>query len=199
MHTLYCNLPWPLVLVGLLQKAALWMTYIGIEDEETVCLDWCGQFNTGGLELCSPIPQNFDFGLCRKYQYVRVKLWPHAVSRNVMKLAEKAKEVILDTSGLGSTGLNIFLNNWLENGCDGLKFLSIRMGEYQEAEALNGIRDRVLDTEEEVNYKCYTGEFYRLSPGKRLRRDDGVIASFYYDRTTRILNFGVVDIPYCSD
>uniref|UniRef100_A0A1I7UZJ1 FBA_2 domain-containing protein n=1 Tax=Caenorhabditis tropicalis TaxID=1561998 RepID=A0A1I7UZJ1_9PELO len=149
---------------------------------------------TKGLSFCHRLPKDYDFALKWNYEYVRVEKWKCQELEDVLKIVRRSKEVILDESRLVSKNVNDLFNHWLENRIDGLKFLSIRMKSYVEFVTFEGIENRITDTTEEVNYKSYTGELYQLSPGKCVRRDDGVIASFSYDPTTRIFNFGVVNV-----
>uniref|UniRef100_A0A1I7T0G9 BAH domain-containing protein n=2 Tax=Caenorhabditis tropicalis TaxID=1561998 RepID=A0A1I7T0G9_9PELO len=113
---------------------------------------------------------------------------------NILHLAERSKELILDKSVIYSYSLNTFVKYWLDHRIDNLKFLTIRMRWFAEASIFNGIESRITETTEVVNYRSYTGELYRLSPGKRLRRGDGVIASLCYNPRTDTLNFGVVAV-----
>uniref|UniRef100_A0A1I7TNX8 F-box domain-containing protein n=1 Tax=Caenorhabditis tropicalis TaxID=1561998 RepID=A0A1I7TNX8_9PELO len=192
IHTLYCNSPYSLVFLK--YRAPVRMTYSGGED----CNAYWNLFSyemeraakTGGLQLRHSLPAGYDFTLTRDYIYIRMERAHFARYDDVLKLAEKSREVILDESGLLSEGLNTIFNCWLEHRIDGLKFLSIRMRSYSEFSVFKGIEHRITDTTDGVKFKSYTRESYRLSPGKHLRRDDGVIALFTYDPTTRILNFG---------
>uniref|UniRef100_A0A1I7UZJ9 FBA_2 domain-containing protein n=1 Tax=Caenorhabditis tropicalis TaxID=1561998 RepID=A0A1I7UZJ9_9PELO len=194
IDTLYCINPYSMDFLE--DKAPLRMTYSGGEDcniyWDLVSYELNGAGKTGGLQLCTPLPEDYDFILTREYEYIRIERAQFARSDDVLKLAEKSKEVIFDESLLLSKGLNTIFNCWLQHLIDGLKFLSIRLRSYREFSAFNGIEHRITDTTEEVNYKSYTGELYRLSPGKRLRRDDGVIALFLYDPNTQMINFGVL-------
>uniref|UniRef100_A0A1I7UZJ7 F-box domain-containing protein n=1 Tax=Caenorhabditis tropicalis TaxID=1561998 RepID=A0A1I7UZJ7_9PELO len=195
---LYCNSPWMMSCIGLQNSGSLWMTYAGGDEcEEFVKLsdyELETSIKTGGLQLCSYLSKDYNFALTREYEYVRVERAPEARSYDVLDVAVRSKEVVFDQSDLVSKSLNNIFKIWLENRIDRLKFLSIRMKSYKEFLAFIGMEHRISDTTEEVNYKSYTGELYQLSPGKRLRRDDGVIASFSYDPNTQILNFGVVDV-----
>uniref|UniRef100_A0A1I7UD38 FBA_2 domain-containing protein n=1 Tax=Caenorhabditis tropicalis TaxID=1561998 RepID=A0A1I7UD38_9PELO len=196
IHTLYCNHPCYKVFVMLKYSESLRMTYVvrakgqplyALKDYELE-----ESAKTNGLQLCSFLPRGYDFTLKRDYDYIRVEKAMYASLESVLQLSERSKEVILDDSILISKGLNNFFNHWLQKRIDGLKFLSIRMEAYREFSVYKGIEQRISDATEEINYKSYTGDLYRLSPGKYLRRDDGVIASFFYNPSTRILNFGVV-------
>uniref|UniRef100_A0A1I7UZJ3 F-box domain-containing protein n=1 Tax=Caenorhabditis tropicalis TaxID=1561998 RepID=A0A1I7UZJ3_9PELO len=194
IDTLYCNSPYSMAFLK--NKAPLRMTYSGGVDCNVywnlVSYECEKSAKTGGLQLCTRLPEDYDFTLTREYEYVRIERAQFARSDDVLKLAEKSREVIFDRSELLPQGLNIIFNNWLEHRIDYLKLLSIRMRSYTEFLAFKGMEHKITDTTDGVNYKSFTGELYRLSPGKRLRRDDGVIASFYYDPTTRIFNFGVL-------
>uniref|UniRef100_A0A1I7TYF3 F-box domain-containing protein n=1 Tax=Caenorhabditis tropicalis TaxID=1561998 RepID=A0A1I7TYF3_9PELO len=194
IETLYCNNPYSMAFLK--YKAPIRMTYSGGEDcngyWKLVSYEKEHSAKTGGLQLRHWLPEGYDFTLTREYEYVRMEKAHFGRSDDVLKLAEKSKEVVIDKSGLFSKGLNTILNYWLEHRIDGLKFLSTQVRSYKEFLVFEGMEHRITDTTEVVNYKSYTGELYRLSPGKRLRRDDGVIASFFYDPTTLILNFGVV-------
>uniref|UniRef100_A0A1I7UZJ5 FBA_2 domain-containing protein n=2 Tax=Caenorhabditis tropicalis TaxID=1561998 RepID=A0A1I7UZJ5_9PELO len=196
INTLYCNIPWILRFIRQRQRTPLRMTYFGNKDDErfwqVTNYERDCYIKSNGVQFCNRFPVVYDFGLKRDYEYVRVKKWKCRESEDVLKIARRSKEVILDESEFMSRSLNDFFNHWLENRIEELKFLSIRMFYYTENLVFRGIENRILDTTKEVNYKSYTGELYRLSPGKRLRRDDGVIASFYFDPNTKILNFGVV-------
>uniref|UniRef100_A0A1I7UZJ4 F-box domain-containing protein n=1 Tax=Caenorhabditis tropicalis TaxID=1561998 RepID=A0A1I7UZJ4_9PELO len=200
IDTLYCNKPYT---IQFGYKAPLRMTYVGGED----CNDYWNlvsyerehSVKTGGLQLRTRLSKGYDFTLTREYEYVRVERAQFARSAHVLKLAEKSREVIFDRSELLPQGLNIIFNNWLEHRIDYLKFLSIRMILYREFVAFEGIEHRLTNKTDQIKFKSYTGELYRLSPGKCLRRDDGVIASIHYDPTTQILNFGVLtDMVVCS-
>uniref|UniRef100_A0A1I7T0H1 FBA_2 domain-containing protein n=1 Tax=Caenorhabditis tropicalis TaxID=1561998 RepID=A0A1I7T0H1_9PELO len=150
-----------------------------------------GAGRTKGLQLCSDLPKNYDLTLTKDYEYIRVERGTGLTMNNILNLSKRSKEVILDVSMFDSNDLNTFLKYWLDHRIDRLKFLTIRM-RWFEASIFNGIESRITEATEKVNYKSYTGELYRLSPGKRLRRGDGVIASFSYDNRTKTLNFGVV-------
>uniref|UniRef100_A0A1I7UZJ2 FBA_2 domain-containing protein n=1 Tax=Caenorhabditis tropicalis TaxID=1561998 RepID=A0A1I7UZJ2_9PELO len=200
IQILYCHNPGAMKFIRRRQSTPLWMTYAGnwlssmywtIENYEA---DKC--IRTKGLCFRGWIPEDYDFSLKRDYEYVQAKRWNCRELEDVLKIARRSKEVILDESRLVSKNVNDFFNHWLENRIDGLKFLSIKMAylSYTEALVFRGIEHRITDTTEEVNYKSFTGELYQLSPGKCLRRDDGVIALFYYDPNTWILNFDVVDV-----
>uniref|UniRef100_A0A1I7TPH9 F-box domain-containing protein n=1 Tax=Caenorhabditis tropicalis TaxID=1561998 RepID=A0A1I7TPH9_9PELO len=193
IDTLYCNNPYTMKFK---YNAPLRMTYAGGEEFigywDLVEYEQEKSTKTGGLQLRTRLPKGYDFTLIRDYEYIRIERAHFARSGDVLKVAKKSREVIFDESGLLSNSLNKIFNYWLEHRIDGLKFLSIRMKSYKELSVFREIEHRISDTTEEVNYKSYTGEMYRLSPGKRLRRDDGVTALFSYDPNTRILNFGVL-------
>uniref|UniRef100_A0A1I7UD37 FBA_2 domain-containing protein n=1 Tax=Caenorhabditis tropicalis TaxID=1561998 RepID=A0A1I7UD37_9PELO len=196
IHTLYCNDPCYKVSFMLHYSESLRMTYIVRGEDQKIwrmkSYEREESAKTNGLQLCSFLPRGYDFTLKRDYDYIRVEKAMYASLESVLQLSERSKEVILDESILISKGLNNFFNHWLQKRIDGLKFLSIRMEAYREFSVYKGIEQRISDATEEINYKSYTGDLYRLSPGKYLRRDDGVIASFFYNPSTRILNFGVV-------
>uniref|UniRef100_A0A1I7UZL4 F-box domain-containing protein n=1 Tax=Caenorhabditis tropicalis TaxID=1561998 RepID=A0A1I7UZL4_9PELO len=198
IDTLYCDNPLYLKYIHLKYSKSLRMTHIGgsqclkiwdlaeYEDESAV--------RTRGLELCSNLPGNYLSKLTRDYEYIRVKRTPNTSLYIIYKLSEKCKELIFDELDFYSMDLNSFFNHWLENRIDRLKFIRICIKEYDESWAAYRIESRITEATEEINYKSHIGDIYRLSPGKRLRRDDGVIALFFYDPTTEMLNFGVVDV-----
>uniref|UniRef100_A0A1I7TQ52 F-box domain-containing protein n=1 Tax=Caenorhabditis tropicalis TaxID=1561998 RepID=A0A1I7TQ52_9PELO len=195
IHTLHCDSPWPFLLIPL-KREYLHMLYVGSEEYKLywnlVNFEFKNSAITRGLQLCSYVSKYYDFTLTRNYEYIRVERAPEAQLDDVLKVARRSKEVIFDQSLLTSQCPNIFFNLWLENCIDGLKFLSVEVFFFDESSAFKRIEHRISDTTEEVNYKSYTGEIYRLSPGKRLRRDDGVNALFYYNPFTNVLNFGIL-------
>ncbi|KAF1759147.1 hypothetical protein GCK72_015608 [Caenorhabditis remanei] len=96
-------------------------------------------------------------------------------------------DIILESSTLTSTNLNVFLKHWLSGGCPRLKFFLARMGSVNMFQVLADLLHNVVFVE---NSRTYTSPFgYRstLTSGFDIRRADGVTATVCHQQTRKLV------------
>ncbi|KAF1759106.1 hypothetical protein GCK72_015567 [Caenorhabditis remanei] len=89
-------------------------------------------------------------------------------------------DIILGSSTLTSSDVNVFLKHWLSGGCPRLKFFLTRIGSVNMFQVLDGLMHNAVFVENSRDYTSPYGYSRTLSDGYDTQREDGVTATVHY-------------------
>ncbi|KAF1759152.1 hypothetical protein GCK72_015613 [Caenorhabditis remanei] len=96
-------------------------------------------------------------------------------------------DIILKSSTLTSTNLNVFLKHWLFGGCPRLKLFCARIGSLDILQVLDGLLHNAVFVEDCRNYTSPFGYNITLTSGFDIRRADGVTATVCHQQTGKLV------------
>ncbi|KAF1759023.1 hypothetical protein GCK72_015483 [Caenorhabditis remanei] len=86
-------------------------------------------------------------------------------------------DIVLESSTLTSTNLNVFLKHWLSGGCPRLKLFCAETCSLDILQVLDGLLHNAVFVENSRNYTSPFGNSRTLSFGYDIQRADGVTAT----------------------
>ncbi|KAF1759130.1 hypothetical protein GCK72_015591 [Caenorhabditis remanei] len=133
------------------------------------------------LRICLKLPPNFRFSeKFRKFSFDCLDIWYGEWVTLDNLLTMDGIDIILGSSTLSSTDLNVFLKHWLSGGCPRLKLFSAETGFLDILQVLTDLLHNAVLVDDHRDYVSPFGYSINLSSGYDIRREDGVTATIHY-------------------
>ncbi|KAF1759040.1 hypothetical protein GCK72_015500 [Caenorhabditis remanei] len=155
-------------------KNVSWSGTTSSEEDMTYILKDCRPISQ--LRIYLMPPSNFRFSeKFRKIDCLDIWYGEWVTIDNLLTM--DGIDIILQSSTLTSTNLNVFLKHWLAGGCPRLKLFCAETGSLDILQVLDGLMRNAVFVENSRNYTSPFGNSRTLSFGYDIQRADGVTAT----------------------
>ncbi|EFP06921.1 hypothetical protein CRE_16498 [Caenorhabditis remanei] len=129
--------------------------------------------------ICSDAPLDFRFsGNFRRIDSLYISYGQWVTIDNLLTM--DGIDIILKSSSLSNSDMNVFLKHWLSGGCPRLKLFGAKTGSVDILQVLDGLLHNAVFVENRRNYTSPFGHQWILWDGYDIQRADGVTATVHY-------------------
>ncbi|EFP06929.1 hypothetical protein CRE_16495 [Caenorhabditis remanei] len=151
-----------------------WSTTAGSEEDMIYILKDCRTISQ--LRICLKLPPNFRFSeKFRKIDCLDIWYGEWVTIDNLLTM--DGIVIILKSSTLTSSDVNVFLKHWLSGGCPRLKLFSAEIRFLDILQVLADLLHNAVLVDDHRDYVSPFGYSINLSSGYDIRRADGVTAT----------------------